>query len=119
MKAAFVRFVLSLGLLLCLGLSACQQLGVAPADTFNKKLLSGYTTVQAVADSAKVLQVAGKLSQADRDKVVATNMAAIQALDLAATVHKTDPAAGDAKLQATLLSLQALQAYLQTVGSGK
>lgn len=107
-------------------LSACAQVGIVP-DTFNKKLAIGYATVQTVAESAAFAYAAGKLSDADKNNVVTTSKAAITGLDLAQTIYagvcpKTAPQpcaapAADAKLQATLAILTALQAYLATQGA--
>lgn len=102
---------------LLLVLAACAQLGVPAADTFNKRLLAGYQTVEAIATSAGSLRAAGKLSDADRDNVVATSRTAIAGLDLARQVHQTNPQAGDDKLSATITVLTALQAYLATKGA--
>ena len=93
-------------------LTACAVVGAPTPDTFNKKLLQGYATVQAVAHTASALRTAGKLSDADRDNVVQTNRQAVAALDIAALAAKTDLDAADAKLQSALVVLQALQGYL-------
>lgn len=98
-------------------LISCAQMGVPAADTFNKRLMAGYQTVEAIAWSAGSLRSAGKLSDADRDNVVATSRTAIAALDLARQVHATNPQAGDDKLSATITVLGALQAYLATKGA--
>lgn len=97
-------------------LVSCAGLGVPPADTFNKKLLAAYTTVEGVAKSASDLRAAGKLSDADRDNVVTTGKSALAGLDLAKQVYATDPAAGEDKLTATITVLTALQAYLAAKG---
>lgn len=94
--------------------AACAQLGVPAADTFNKRLLAGYQTVETVASTASTLRTAGKLSDADRDNVVATSRTAIAGLDLAKQTHATNPQAGNDKLTATITVLTALQAYLAT-----
>ena len=113
-------------------LFGCAQLGVPAADTFNKKLYEGYATVAYVAQSAQQLRISGHLSDADRANVVASSQAAVNGLDLAASMHATacpaaqpaaagNPActapAANAKLSATLLVLQALQTYLNTQGA--
>lgn len=93
-------------------LAACAQLGVPSPDTFNKRALAGYQTVETIATTAGSLRSAGKLSDADRDNVVATSRTAIAALDLARQVHATNPQAGEDKLSATITVLAALSAYL-------
>lgn len=85
-------------------------------DTFNKKVLGAYATVQTVAESANAALVSGKLSKADAQNVVVTSRAALAAIDVAEHVHATDPAAGENKLLSALVILQALQAYLVAQG---
>ena len=108
-----IQYLLALLMVL---LSACSSMGALPADTFNKKLLAGYSTVEVLAKSAATLRAAGRLSDADRDNVVDTLRNATAGLDLAAQVGNADPAAGMTKLNATLSVLTALQAYLATKG---
>ena len=98
--------------MLVAGLVACAAMGVPTADTFNKKLLGGYATVETVAKTASVLRTAGKLSDVDLNNVVATNRQAIAGLDIAAATAKTDLGAANTKLQATLVILTALESYL-------
>lgn len=94
--------------------AACAQLGVPAADTFNKRLLAGYQTVESVATTANTLHAAGKLSGADVDNVVATSRTAIAGLNVARQVYQGNPQAGDDKLTATITVLTALQVYLAT-----
>lgn len=97
-------------------ISACTALGMQQPDTFNKKVAAAYTTVQTVADSATAALKVGKLAQNDAVNVVATGKAAITALDVATSMHATDPAGAENKLAATLAILTALQGYLATQG---
>lgn len=105
------------GLLFAAILMACSTFGVQAPQTFNQRLMAGYTAVEVVATNATQLRAAGKLSDADRENVVATGRTAVAGLDLAAQVHKTNPAAGQEKLTATIAVLTALQAYLATKGA--
>lgn len=95
-------------------LTACAQLGVPAADTFNKKAVAAHNTVTAVAKAATTLRAAGKLSDADRDNVVATLRSAETGIDLATMVAKTDAPAGMTKLDTSIAVLTALQTYLLT-----
>lgn len=97
-------------------LAACQALGVKAPETFNERLAAGYVTVEGIAKQAQQLRAAGKLSDADRANVVATNTQAIAGLDLAKQIHDTNPQAGTEKLTAALTVLNALSAYLATKG---
>ena len=108
-------------------IGACTAVGMAPADTFNKKVASAYALVNTVADSATAAYTAGKLSDADRTNVISTSSAAIAAIGVARRVRAeecppTAPATctsakADDKLTATLTVLTALQSYLATQGA--
>ncbi len=98
-----------------LALAACASEGLA-LDTFNKKVVGAYATVQTVAETANAALVSGKLSKADAQNVVATSRTALAAIDVAEHVHATDPVAGENKLLSALVILQALQAYLAAQG---
>lgn len=95
-------------------LAACTALGVKAPETFNERLAAGYVTVEGIAKQAQQLRAAGKLSDADRANVVATNTQAIAALDLAKQIHATNPQAGTEKLTAAIAVLNGLSTYLAT-----
>jgi cbb3-type cytochrome oxidase cytochrome c subunit len=99
------RILLFVGALL---LTACAAFGVPPATTFNTRALAATNTVQVVAKQAITMRAAGKLSDADRDNVVATLRTVEGGIDIAS---KT----GDiTKLDATVAILTSLQTYLAT-----
>lgn len=108
MNRLLAPFFLTFALLL----AACAQLGVPAADTFNKKALVAYTTVEGVAKTAASLRAAGKLSDSDRENVLTTGRAAVTGIELAKQIYTTNPQAGDDKLTATITVLAALQTYL-------
>jgi hypothetical protein len=115
-RLARVNSFLSYALAICMvAVAACAQVGLQ-ADTFNKRTAAAYTTVAAVADSAALAQRAGKLSPKDVDNVIVTLRASITGLQLAESLHATDPSGGEAKLTATLTVLTALQGYLAPQG---
>lgn len=95
-------------------LTACATLGVEAPRTFNEKLTAGYTTVTAARDATATLFSSGKLSAPDAHNVESQLDTARTGLDLARQVHATNPPAGDAKLDAVVTGLTALQAYLQS-----
>jgi hypothetical protein len=97
-------------------LMGCAQLGVPAADSFNKKALAAHQTVTAIAQTATTLRQAGKLSDADRDNIVATLKGAEAGIDLATLAAKTNADAGATKLDASIAVLTALQTYLLTKG---
>jgi hypothetical protein len=111
MKLVKSMFLASLVMML----AACQSLGIPAADTFNKKVYTGYATVVTVANTATTLLNAGKLSNADAQNVLEQATNAKTALDIAKSVHETTPDLGDAKLVAALQILTALQQYVGVV----
>lgn len=103
-------------LVFVLTLFGCAQMGMQPADTFNKKIGAAYVTAQTIAETAAYAERSGQLGGGDVANIIVTGRAAIAALDVAVQVHATNPASGDAKLTATLAILTALQAYLLAQG---
>jgi hypothetical protein len=103
---------------LLLVLSSCSLLGVATPQTFNERLGAGYSTVTASRDATATLLSSGKLSASDAQNVQDQLNTARTGLDLARQVHATNPPAGDAKLDAVVTGLTALQAYLQSRTKG-
>lgn len=101
---------------LVLVVQACASLGVSAPATFNQKAVAAHSTVEGVAKTATGLRLAGKLSDQDRDNVVASLRAAEQAIDIATLTAKADPAGGTAKLDAAIAALTALSTYLATKG---
>jgi len=95
-------------------IAACA--GMAQPDTFNKRAAAAYVAVQTVAESANTAYKAGKLSKDDAANVVTTTRATVQAIDVATTIHQSNPTSGEDKLAAALAVLTALQAYLATQG---
>jgi hypothetical protein len=103
-------------LLVCVAtlLGACAQLGVPAADTFNKKLIAGYTTVETISVSTATLFTAGKITREQKDNAVIGLRAALTGLDSAAALAKTDVAGADTNLTKIVTGLTALQALLAT-----
>ena len=117
MKQHLRIFALAITVAFTALLGACAQLGMQSPDTFNKRVAAAYVTVQTVADGATAALTAGKLSKSDATNVVTTGRTALQAIDVAAQLHSTNPKAGEDKLAATLAILTALQGYLATQGA--
>lgn len=113
MKRAYVAFYA----VLLVALTACGTLGLETPKTFNERLAAGYTTVTAARDTAATLLTSGKITAADAQQVQNQCDNARSGLDIARSIHASDPPAGDAKLTAILAGLTALQAYLQTRGT--
>lgn len=108
------RILLALALV-CL--TACQSLGVPPADTFQKRLAAGYATVQTVADSTRSLLTAGKVTPSEAQRVQKANTEALAGLDAAATLARTDLTQADTRLTVAITVLSGLQAFLATHGA--
>jgi hypothetical protein len=106
-KAAFVAAVL-------LALTACAQLGLAPASSFSDRLAYAYGTHTAVLTSATHSLEAGEISSEDATRVLKVADQARQALDaakLALTAGDTSTAEG--RLQLAVALLGELQTYLR------
>jgi hypothetical protein len=122
------RIILAIGAVL---ISGCTTLGLSKPETFNQAALAATGTSQAVLRTAIDLRAQGRLSDADRDNVVATVRTAEQGIDLAQAIVKTcpkdqtgEPTAacadpGFVKLRASIAVLNALSAYLATKGASR
>lgn len=93
----------------------CAALGLPTPQSFNERLLAGYSGVTTVRAGGDALIVAKKISSADAENVQkqADNVRA--GLDIASSMK--DPTLASAKLNSTvavLTALQAYQAYLET-----
>lgn len=95
-------------------LPACTTLGVPQPQTFNERLAAGYSTVSGVRNAATSLLQAGSISADDAENIQVQADNARAGLDIARVVSNTDMQAADAKLQATLLVLEALDQYLRS-----
>jgi len=104
----------SLFLASMLALTSCAQLGLPTATTFQERLTAGYALNAEVRTTAATLLNAKKLSADDGQNILDQTNTARAGLDVARTIGKSDPKAGDAKLAATRTVLLALQAYLAT-----
>lgn len=103
-RSTFVALILSL--------TACAQLGLPTATTFNEKLAAGYSSVTAVRSSATTLLVAKKISSDDAQNIQTQADTARAGLDVARTISKTDQTAANARLTAIRTVLTALSTYL-------
>lgn len=92
-------------------LMACAELGLAPADTFEKKLAYAYGTYTAVQQSAASALAAKEITKADAQQVLTLGDQARALLDAAKVVG--DPTEAQNKLLLATQILQQLQTYLQ------
>lgn len=101
----------------CLILVGCAQLGVAPALKLEDRVYAAATTANEVTKTATTLLKLKRISDNDAENVLKTVDAATAGLAVVRLYGKTDPAVADAKLQAVLASLTAMQAYLAAQGA--
>lgn len=93
-------------------LVGCTALGVPTAQSFNEKMIVGYSTVTAVRTTATQLLVIKKISASDGENVLVATDAAKVGLDTAREIAKTDQTAAESKLNSIRTVLTALSTYL-------
>lgn len=103
---AFLAFAL-------LGLAACQSLGLKP-ETFNQRTAAGYVLVTGITDGALVLGQAGKITPKDAQNIHDQAVNLKTGLDIAVSLHVSQPVLAEDRLSATLTALTALDAYLKS-----
>lgn len=103
-KYAFLPFLLLL--------FGCATLGVPDADTFNKKALAAYSTVEAARNTTNTLAAAGKLSKPEATNAQAKCDNAKEAITIARSLYVSNPQQATDKLTAAIALLQALNNYL-------
>jgi len=97
-----------------LALTSCAQLGLPTATTFQDRLTAGYALNAEVRSTSTALLNAKKISSVDAENVLNQNDNARAGLDIARTIGRADPKAGDTKLTSIRTVLIALQGYLAT-----
>lgn len=104
-------------LAMCVLLTACAQVGLAPAESFDQKLAYGYSTVAAVRTSAADALKAGTITVSDARQALVITDTARSALDAAGTANVAgDMSTAIGKLTAATALLTQLQQYLQSKG---
>lgn len=99
-------------------LTACSTLGVQAPKTFNERLAAAYTTVTAARDTTATLLSANKISAVDAKNAQEQLDTARTGLDLARQIHASDPAGAQTRLDAIVVGLATLQAFLQSRTGG-
>jgi len=92
--------------------AACAQIGLSTPQTPDQRVAAGYGTAAAINQSATALLNSKKISSDDAQHVLDSTRSARAGLDIARGMTKTDPKAADAKIQAQIAILNALNAYL-------
>lgn len=101
-------------------LMGCGALGLpSAADDFNAKVVGASTTVKAAAGTAIQLRVAGKLTDAQRDKVVQACTKALDAIEAAKKLSAVDLPASENRLALALAVVTALQAFTANPNSNQ
>lgn len=100
--------------LLVFALAACAQLGIAPADTFNKKVAAAAASVQTIYDAGNAAYQADKITTEQASNLVDALNGVLATLNTAEKMHAADPTGAETKLAAALQILTALNAYIIT-----
>lgn len=95
-------------------LAACAQLGIAPADTFNKKVAAAAASVQTIYDAGYAAYQADKITTEQASNLVDALNGVLATLSAAEKLHAADPKGAETKLSAALQILTALNQYLIT-----
>ena len=103
-RSTFVALILSL--------TACAQLGIPTATTFQERLTAGYALNAEVRTSAVTLLNAKRITADDGQHVLEQTNNARQGLDVARSIARSDVKTADGKLTAVRTALVALQSYL-------
>lgn len=104
-------------LAMCMMLTACAQVGLAPAETFDQKLAYGYSTLAAVRISSADALKTGAITVSDAKQALVITDTARASLDAASAANGAgDVSTAIGKLQAATALLTQLQQYLQSKG---
>lgn len=102
-----------IGLFLALALlTACAQLGVTSPQTFQDRLVIGYSTITEVTTAANTLLLADSLRASDGQNIANQASVLKAGLDVAREIAKTDPTQAENRLTAIRTALVGLQTYL-------
>jgi hypothetical protein len=107
-----IRHYAALGLLSAL-LTACQSLGLAPAQSLDQRLAYGYSTYSAVQFAAANAKNAGEISASDAEAVLKLADQSRVLLDGAKVLLATDPNGAATKLGLAVAILTELQSQLR------
>ena len=105
--------VIPLSLLLSL-IVGCASIGLSAPETWNQRLIAGYSAVTAIRTTNVMLLDAGTISAGDGENVSKTADVARAGLDVARSLARTDISAAEGKLTAVRTTIAALSAYLAT-----
>lgn len=92
----------------------CASIGLPVPETFNQKLIVGYSTVTAIRTTNAMLLDASAITADDGENVSKAADVARTGLDVARALSRTDMTAAEGKLTAVRTTIAALSAYLST-----
>jgi len=90
----------------------CAALGLPTAETFNEKAAATLGTITTVRTTATSLLNQKRITAEDGKNVLVATDAARTGLDVARSLHQSNPTAANQKLDAVRAGLTALQSYL-------
>lgn len=98
-------------------LQGCAALGVQSPQTFNDKVYAAALTVDSLQKNASTLLKAGKISATDAENVLKATDVATEGIKVARSYASTAPTTANSRLDAAVVGLTALTAYLNAQGS--
>lgn len=114
-SAAWLALALCFAVVGPLALTGCATIGIHAPEDFNERMVAGYATVQAIADSAALLLDAGEITAADARNIHTQATTAKEGLDIARQIHDGgDITTAEGRLTAIITGLTAIQAYLRS-----
>lgn len=115
LSAAWLAFTLALGIAVVGPLAGCATIGIHAPDSFEERIVAGYSTVQALADSTALLLEAGEINAEDARNIHTQLTTAKEGLDITRRIHDGgDITTAEGRLQATIAGLTAIQTYLRS-----
>ena len=93
-------------------LTGCETLGIATPQTFNEKAAATLGTITTVRTTATSLLNQKRITAEDGQNVLVSTDAARTGLNVARSLHQSNPTAANQKLDAVRAGLTALQSYL-------
>ena len=107
---------LTAALLLITMLAACAQMGLT-STKFEDKAYAAALTIDAIQRNASTLLNAGKITPDDARNVLKATDVAVEGIKVARTYAVTAPTTANSRLDAAVIGLTALTAYLNAQGA--
>jgi hypothetical protein len=98
---------------LLLILAACATLGVPAPQTFNQRAAAATATVNTASQTTLTLLQARKITPDESDRYIDRTEEAQKSINLARSLHATDPNAAEDRLALVIAALQVLTAELE------